>query len=238
MAKIKYTEALGDLGSLRFNYIPNEMYVDPDKSGNERAVYFDDFNGSSFVMKGTNFAYLDGELLKGQVDSITFKDAEGNVTATFNGLDLKAKEMHALATADDDFNLFYFLQKAFSGDDKFTGTSNQDFAWTGGGHDVIDGKGGADSINGMAGNDVMTGGGGSDHFFFLHENKGGRDVITDFDAKGGGVNQDYIAADFDDVLSIKQVGDDVVIDFGFGDRLTLLDTKKGDINAADFDIPI
>lgn len=237
MAKITYKDALGDLGSLRFNYVPDQMFTDMDKSGNEKAVYFDDFTGASMVMKGRNFAYLDGELLKGKVESIVFKDEDSNTTATIDGLDLKAKTMHGLATADGDQNLYEFLKKAFSGDHDFTGTKNEDFAWADGGNDVIKALGGADSINGMGGNDVMTGGGGSDHFFFLHEGKGGKDVITDFDANGAGNDQDYIAANFDDVLSIKQVGDDVVIDFGFGDTLTLLDTHKKDINVLDFDIP-
>lgn len=237
MAKINLKEALGDLGSLRFSYVPDQMFTDMDNSGNEKAVYLDDFNGTSLVMKGKNFAYLDGELLKGTVESIVFKDEDGNTTATINGLDLKAKTMHSLATADGDQNLYEFLKKAFSGDDEFTGTKNRDFAWADGGNDVIKALGGADSINGMGGNDVMTGGGGSDHFFFLHEGKGGKDVITDFDATGGGNNQDYIAANFDDVLSIKQVGDDVVIDFGFGDTLTLLDMEKKLINEGDFHIP-
>ena len=237
MAKINLKEALGDLGSLRFSYVPDQMFTDMEKSGNEKAVYFDDFNGTSLVLKGKNFAYLDGELLKGTVESIVFKDEKGNTTATVDGLDLKAKVMHGLATADGDQNLYEFLKKAFSGDDEFTGTKNQDFAWADGGKDVIKALGGADSINGMGGNDVMTGGGASDHFFFLHEGKGGKDVITDFDATGAGQDQDYIAANFDDVLSIKQDGDDVVIDFGFGDTLTLLDMEKNLINEGDFHIP-
>lgn len=238
MAKIKYTEALGDLGSLRFSYMPDAMNTDMDKSGGEKAVYLDSFSGTSLVLKGHNFAYLDGELLKGRVEGIVFKDEDGNTTATVEGLDLNAKKVHNMATADEHFNLYELLQTAFGGDDKFEGTKNQDLIEAGGGNDVINGKGGADSLNGMKGNDTMTGGGGSDQFYFLFEGKGGRDVITDFDSKGGGDDQDYIMANFDDVLSIKQVGDDVVIDFGFNNRLTLLDTNKGSIGEADFHMPI
>jgi hypothetical protein len=84
----------------------------------------------------------------------------------------------------------------------------------------------------------MTGGSGSDHFFFTHDGKGGTDVITDFDAKGGGDNQDYIATSFEEVLSIKQVGDDLVLDYGDGDTLTLLDIDKSDFGKSDFHIPI
>lgn len=238
MAKIKYTEALGDLGSLRFSYMPDAIYTNMEKSTDTKYVYEDEFNGTSLSLKGVNFASLDGALLKGRVESVVFRNAEGDVTATIDGLDLGAKGLHKMLTQDDAFNIYDFLEKVMSGDDQFTGTAIRDFAWAGGGDDVIKGRGGDDSINGMGGHDTMTGGAGSDHFFFLQDGKGGRDTITDFDASGGGSNQDYIAADYDDVLSITQKGDDVVIDFGFGDKLYLLDTDRNDVGKADFHIPL
>lgn len=238
MAKIKTTEALGDLGSLRWDYTPSEMTTDMDLSGDNKAVYVDGDGGEKIILKGESFAYLDGDLLQGTVHKITFKDAEGHTTTVTSGVDFKAKQLDNLLTDDDSSNLYSFLTKMFSGKDTVEGTANDDFGWGGKGNDVIKTFGGNDSVNGEGGNDIMTGGGGRDYFFFMHEGKGGKDVITDFDAKGGGDNQDYIATGFDDVLSIKQIGDDVVLDYGDGNTLTLLDTDKHDIGKADFDIPI
>ena len=107
-------------------------------------------------------------------------------------------------------------------------------SWAAGGNDKIKAFGGDDSLNGEAGDDRMTGGGGSDFFFFMHEGKGGKDIVTDFDAKGGGDNQDYVEGSIEDVLSIKQVGDDLVLNYGGGNTLTLLDIDKSDFSADDF----
>lgn len=238
MAKIKINDALGELGSLRFDYTPSQMYADTELSGNNKAVYFDDDGGEQIILKGRNFASLDGDLLKGTVEKIIFKDAEGHTTAVTSGVDFKAKHIDNLLTDDDSSNLYYFLNKMFGGKDVYTGSENGDFAWAGKGNDVIKAMGGNDSVNGEGGNDIMTGGSGSDHFFFMHEGKGGTDIITDFDAKGGVGNQDFIATDFEDVLSIKQVGDDLVLDYGDGDTLTLLDIDKSDFNKNDFHVPI
>ena len=110
--------------------------------------------------------------------------------------------------------------------------------WTGKGDDLIKSYAGNDSVNGEGGNDVMVGGAGSDHFFFNLGGKGGTDIVKDFDAKGGGENQDYIATDFEEVLSIEQVGDDLVLDYGDGNTLTLLDVDKSDFSQADFHVPV
>jgi Ca2+-binding RTX toxin-like protein len=236
MAKIKYTDNLGDLGTLRFEYTPDEMNTDMDVSGGEKAIYVDGNGGEKIILQGENFAYLDGDLLKGRVNKIIFQDENGDKTAVVSGVDFKAKQLDNLLTEGSD--LQDFLDKIMGGKDKFSGTDNQDLAWAGKGNDLIKAFGGDDSVNGEGGNDVMIGGAGSDHFFFMHDGKGGNDVVKDFDANGGGDLQDYIAAEFEDVLSIKQVGDDVVLNFGDGNTLTLLDTDKSDIKQDDFHIPI
>ena len=236
MAKITFTDFLGDFGNLRFEYTPDEMHTDMEISGGSQAVYVDGNGGEKIILKGENFAYLDGDLLQGTVDKIVFQDENGNTTAKISGVDFKAKQLDNLLT--EGFDLHSFLEKAMSGKDTMTGTENRDLAWAGSRDDRIKAFGGNDSLNGQGGDDRMTGGSGSDYFFFMHDGKGGKDVITDFDARGGGENQDYIATSFDDVLSIKQVGDDVVLNYGDGNTLTLLDTDKSDIGKADFDIPI
>jgi Ca2+-binding RTX toxin-like protein len=236
MAKIKFTDNLGDLGTLRFEYTPDEMTTDMDASGDNKAVYVDGNGGEKIILKGENFAFLDGDLLKGKVDKIVFQDESGNTTATISGADFKAKQLDNLLT--EGFDLSDFLEKTMSGFDTFKGSENRDLAWAGGGNDKIKAFGGNDSVNGEAGDDIMTGGAGSDFFFFMHEDKGGKDVVTDFDAKGGGDNQDYVEGSIEDVLSIKQVGDDLVLNYGGGNTLTLLDVDKSDFNADDFKFAI
>lgn len=232
MAKIRITEALGDLGSLRWDYTPDEMHTVMEESGNRKALYLDEAGGGTIMLKGSGFAFLDGDLLEGSVSKIIFRDAESNVTAKVSGADFKAAKLDDMLT--EGTNLQDFLNAVYRGKDSFTGSDNRDFAWGGKGDDTIDGRGGNDSINGEGGDDRMTGGAGSDVFFFMQAGKGGTDVITDFDAKGGGDKQDYIAGSIDDVVSIKQVGDDLVLDYGGGNTLTLLGVDKSDVNGDDF----
>lgn len=232
MAKIRITDGLGDLGSLRWAYTPDEMHTLMEESGNRKALYLDEGGGGTIMLKGTGFAFLDGDLLEGRVGKIIFLDGESNVTARVSGADFKAAKLDDMLT--EGSNLYEFLETIHRGKDRFTGSQNDDFAWAGKGDDDIDARGGGDSINGELGDDTMTGGAGSDYFFFMQDDKGGTDVITDFDARGGGENQDYIAGGIDEVLSIKQVGDDLVLDYGGGNTLTLLDVDKSDFNGDDF----
>ena len=101
------------------------------------------------------------------------------------------------------------------------------------GNDTITGSQGDDLIDGGAGNDVMTGGDGADTFVFAL----GEDRITDFedgyDVIRIAVDGGYAGyGDIEDLAS--QHGDDVVIDFGGGNSLTLENTSLHDIDQSDF----
>ncbi|MGV3551524.1 hypothetical protein [Rhizobium sp.] len=116
-----------------------------------------------------------------------------------------------------------------SGKDTFVGTKNNDKLWGMGGNDTLSGGKGNDKIDGGKGNDTLTGGDGKDTFFF---GKGsGKDIITDFDVKkdvleiAKGLNGIKKAADVLD--HAKQVGKDVVINLGGGNKITL---KKVDLD--------
>lgn len=232
MANIKFTDFLGDFDTLKDDYTPNQMHTVMEDSSNKLAVYYDEDGGQTITLKGSGFTFLDGDLLKGNVEKIVFRDNDGNTTTTISGADFKAKQLDDLLT--DGFDLTNFLAKAYGGKDRVTGTDHRDLAWGGNGDDRIFALDGNDTVNGEGGDDKMTGGGGSDVFFFMYDGKGGKDVVTDFDATGGDENQDYIEGDFEAVLSIKQVGDDLVLDYGDGNTLTLLDVDKSDFGKADF----
>lgn len=113
------------------------------------------------------------------------------------------------------------------GADLLKGNNKADQLFGDGGADVLKGGAGKDELSGGAGDDILNGGRGSDTFRF----DGGNDVIEDF-------SDDLLVIDVDlgggtsagDVMARAQVsGDDIVIDFGGGDALTLQDFT--DLNA-------
>lgn len=132
------------------------------------------------------------------------------------------------------------------GDDTIVGSSFRDKLFGKGGDDTLKGGGGDDKIIGGRGDDNIAGGKGDDKIIggkgddVLKGNKGedtfvfgknsGDDVIKDFDVgkdvlefnniKGFKNPQDVIDA-------AKQVGNDVVIDLGDGNSITL---KKVDLD--------
>ncbi len=109
---------------------------------------------------------------------------------------------------------------------------------------VITGNKGANQILGLEGNDTLNGGRGNDTLtgwldadtFIFHRN-GDIDTITDFadgedhvQLKGWKTIDEY--ADFSGRIS--QVGADVVIKFGDGDKLILTNFEMSDLTADDF----
>ena len=98
---------------------------------------------------------------------------------------------------------------------------------------LVIGGDGSDVISGGVGDDRLTGADGADTFVFT----GGQDVITDFEDGADVIRLVGIAGidDFADLSGrISAAGDDVVIDLGAPDELTLAGTALGEIDAADF----
>jgi Ca2+-binding RTX toxin-like protein len=129
------------------------------------------------------------------------------------------------------------------GKDKFIGTDGKDKFWGMGGNDTIKAGGGKDKIDGGKGNDKLSGGDDNVKDTFIFGAKSGKDVITDFDVKkdvleiAKGLNGIKNAGDVLDHATQK--GDNVVIDLGGGNKITLkgvdLDDLKKDPKAH-FDI--
>jgi serralysin len=118
-----------------------------------------------------------------------------------------------------------------SKNDEIIGKAFKDKLFGKGGDDILSGKGGNDILDGGTGNDKLTGGEGSDTFVFAKNS--GKDVITDFDVKkdvieiSKGINGIKKAADVLD--HAKQVGKNVVIDLGDGNKITLKDVEISDL---------
>jgi Ca2+-binding RTX toxin-like protein len=119
-----------------------------------------------------------------------------------------------------------------AGKDLLDGGKGNDKLFGGDGNDKLIGGSGNDKLYGNDGNDVLTGGKGSDTFIFSKKGSG-KDVVTDFDVKkdmlqiAKGTNGIKKPADVLD--HAKQVGDNVVINLGDGNKITLKDVKLKDL---------
>ena len=127
--------------------------------------------------------------------------------------------------------------KGGAGDDTLYGgpDGGDDRMYGGNGNDRIYGGKGDDTLSGDAGNDTLFGGPGNDTFVFAPGN--GNDTIKDF---GRGNDRIDLNA-FTDIdafsdLSIKQQGDDVVVDLSGqgGGSIVLSDFNITNLDAADF----
>jgi Ca2+-binding RTX toxin-like protein len=102
----------------------------------------------------------------------------------------------------------------------------------------LSGFGGNDTLIGGTGDDILAGGSGNDTFVYTVGD--GQDTITDFvagDASGDRIKLSHAPFydSFAEVIAAATTsGDDVVIDFGNGDKITLKDVDIGDLNAGDF----
>jgi Ca2+-binding RTX toxin-like protein len=208
MAKLQFFDLLGDESNISAFYTEQMMTLDEEPSNSKTAHFLDMEQDTEIVFKGTGFSYEEGNIATGTVKSIQFLDGDGEKFATLKGDDT--------IIGSGKFDILDFGQGNNKGDD------------------VIDGGDSADQIAGGLGKDTLTGGKGNDYFIFFKGD--GKDVITDFDAIGGDGKQDIILQTFGSKkdISIEKSGDDVVIDFGGGSTLTLLDVKRSDISMQDF----
>ncbi len=142
------------------------------------------------------------------------------------------------ATGDQLIDMENLIGSTFN--DTLAGDDGVNRVDGGAGNDILQTLGGADNLTGGAGDDTMTGGAGNDTFQFFAAAPGA-DVITDFVA--GAASGDVIrllgfgsAFDtFGEVIgAATQAVDDVIINFGSGDTITLTGVALGDLNAGDF----
>jgi Ca2+-binding RTX toxin-like protein len=201
--------------------------------GSTSEVTYTGHNDFTMVLGGTGFAGDGTGLTAGTIKSATFFNAEGDKLATVTGINVKAAAFDDAMEETDTSSVFMNL--AFKKKDTFTASDLGDTFFAGRGDDVLKGGDGIDFLAGMKDEDTMTGGGGRDFFIF---NQGdGKDVITDFDAKGGFANQDFIILGELSMLGDmkeKKSGANTLLDFGGGDTLLLKGVKPGDVDFGDF----
>ena len=122
------------------------------------------------------------------------------------------------------------------GNDQVFGGNDDDVLSGDAGNDAVGGGNGNDLINGGAGNDTMFGGAGDDTFVF----SAGQDVIFGFEATNTAERVDLSGVSsitsFSDLAAnhMSQLGGDVVINDGLGNRLILDSTALNTLDATDF----
>lgn len=129
------------------------------------------------------------------------------------------------------------LQGGF-GNDVLKGGNHNDQLSGGNGKDRLFGGGGRDHLDGGAGNDRLIGGGQADTFVF--RGNFGEDTIVDFNATKNAEKIDLSAvlefSSMNDILNnhVTQNGDNIVIDDGQTNTITLLGVQLSDLGAGDF----
>jgi hypothetical protein len=228
MARIELTT------ELNFEEISN-YYTDTSlelrRDNDEKAVFVDTDTGNRIIFEGDDFSSNGNSLTAGTVDEVTFRNADGEEFAVIRDADYNAEKLSDLLL---DKSVDAMLRYAFRQDDLVVGSSGRDLVWTGNGDDVLRGKGARDMLEGGNGDDRLIGGGGADIFVFAHGDD--KDEVVDFDASGGGRNQDYIGVESLNDFDVRKSGDDTIIDFDDGHTLTLLDVRRSQISDADFHI--
>jgi Ca2+-binding RTX toxin-like protein len=230
MTTITYGDSIGNYSLLGDYYFGN-LVATEDQQPRE-ALYLFSGSTSSITLHGSGFTYSeeDGSLLTGTVTQIEFDNSDSLPLAI---VETNVDAQEAFQTISTK-GMTVFLNGLLSGKDTMNGSLVSDLLEAGKGSDTISGNYGDDQITGGKGNDRLTGGPGSDTFHFFKGD--GKDVITDFDAKGA--DHDYIALTASDQhYTIEKSGHNTVIDFSDGDMITLLWVNPHSINAHDFSMP-
>lgn len=215
----------------------NEFVKNPPESGADQTITSETASkviseteaGDKYIFTGTSLEVTEGVVTSGTISGMVVTNSDGvryqqMSDFTFDASDYSLTGMNQVA--------YIIGQLIYANSSIVTGSNLADQLATGIGNDTLFGKSGNDSLDGHQGNDRLTGDGGVDTFHF--DAGYGRDTITDFDAAGGDIKQDYLSADFAAIDSKTRSGKNTVIDFGDGDVLTLLGVKPGQITEADF----
>ncbi len=111
--------------------------------------------------------------------------------------------------------------------DTLKGGSGKDALRGDAGNDKLRGGNGDDTLKGQAGNDKLWGNGGADRFVF--GDGGGKDTIKDFQNNVDEIKITGHGSKSSILSKASNVSGDVVIDFGGGDILTILNTTVVEI---------
>jgi Ca2+-binding RTX toxin-like protein len=244
MATIKYYDRFGAHGRLSDFYTAENLAIDDGTANDHRIIYVDSDSHNKIVLTGEGLSFDGNEVVDGTITGIKFENSDDQQLILLTDGDYTAAGFdHALQTG----GVQGMLEFALKGKDTITGSTRADDLFGGGQADNIIGGAGKDKIDGGTGNDKIDGHTGSDFLFggigddrltgglqadmFAFEKHTGDDVITDFDVDGS--NHDFIGIVKGTHFTEEQHGKNLVLDFGDGDTLTLLNVDKHDFSNAD-----
>ncbi|UVC08721.1 hypothetical protein IHQ71_26940 [Rhizobium sp. TH2] len=231
MANVKFIEGLGDEGIYQ-HYAVERLVLQAGATA-KSAIFIDWLTGDKIRIVGTNLTFQSNDPTGGTITKFSYLDANNNPYLIESDARIDAFQWKVISGSNgEDFaGMFKY---SLRNDDVVVGTALPDILQSFNGNDIVNGGKGADDIMGGEGNDKLTGGLGFDEFFI--RDKSARDVITDFDANGGGVLQDHLYIQRDDPFEITKSGDNVVITFEEGGRVTLLNVKLRHFDEADYSL--
>lgn len=229
MATFKFATAMGDLKS-QFDYYKGDVALTSNSSTVAR--WTDPMTLNSFTIEGDGLTFEAGMLVGGTIEKITFEDVEGADYMVVRG-----EHDTKMIGESIELGTIWFQNTINDGNDRIIGNIHNDALTGGDGKDRIFGGQGDDSIMGSAGRDILTGGEGADTFLFEGKmtwgGPDGHDVIRDFDAHGGGQNQDQLAIN-GEITDMYRDGKHTIIEVDNDLTLTLLHIKPSEITNADF----
>jgi Ca2+-binding RTX toxin-like protein len=175
--------------------------------------------GYEIELIGKGLTYEGLAITGGQLETIVFRDAQGNAIASASNLKgFSAFNAYDVIVTQTGVDLHPFL---FNGKDIIIGSNGDDMRG-GESADMLNGGRGNDRLDSGNGNDVMIGGAGVDSF--LGGAGSNRDTVRDFDAVGA--DHDWIINEGSGEATWAKDGADILITFDSGDTMRLLDVKR------------
>jgi len=194
-------------------------------------------SGYVIELVGRGLTYDHMAITDGRLDTLIFRDPQGNALATateLRGFDAYFVYNTIMTTSGAELHLPLFdkadtilgsggndRMDGFGGNDILKGRAGHDHLGGGPGVDRLFGGLGNDELDGDSGNDIMIGGAGADTF--LAGSSSGHDIVRDFDTQGA--DHDWIKNETLLTVTWEKAGKDVLITFFTGDTMLLLDVK-------------
>lgn len=233
MARIKFTTLLPE-GAFFTQQYPASMYASEQSASGFELHDVDGDYLNYIEVHGRGLKYKNGYLVGGTVTGLDFKNGDGDDYVVVSGARQKVNGSYDISA----FNATFAFMLATDGKDTALGHAGDDILYAGLGDNTLKGFAGDDMLlSSTGGRDVMTGGAGSDIFVLAAAKKL---VVTDFDAVGGGVDQDYFCMMMTEGLDLRiyQNRRDTVLDYsdaasGQHATVTLKNVDRADFSLTD-----